>query len=129
MTQNEDKMAEANIDALANLATATASDIGVVTALTHANSLLVKKLEETSSKFRELKDLINQEHHDKRGPRSFDPSARNYCWTRGYNVGKTHTSLTCNTPESGHKAEATQADNMGGNSGQQGMMCRGGKFK
>jgi hypothetical protein len=45
MTQNEDQMAEATIGALANLATATAADRGVVAALTQANSLLVKKLE------------------------------------------------------------------------------------
>jgi hypothetical protein len=45
MTQTEDHMAEATIGALANLATATASDIGVVAALTHANSRLFKQLE------------------------------------------------------------------------------------
>jgi hypothetical protein len=64
---------------------------------------------------RELKALLNQERRDKRGPRSFNPSSRNYCWTHDYKVGKTHTSLTCNTPKTGHKAEATRANNMGGN--------------
>jgi hypothetical protein len=29
-------------------------------------------------------------------------------------VGKIHTSLTCNTRNPGHKAEATRAENMGG---------------
>jgi hypothetical protein len=115
MTQNENQMAEATIGALANLETATAADRGVVAALTQANSRLVKQLEETSSKLRELKALLNQERRDKRYPRSFNPSSSNYCWTHGYKVGKTHTSLTCNTPKPGHKAEATQADNMGGN--------------
>jgi hypothetical protein len=43
MTQNEYQMAEATIGALANLATATAVDRGVVAALTQANSRLVKK--------------------------------------------------------------------------------------
>jgi hypothetical protein len=79
MTQNEDQVAEATIGALANLATATAADIGVMAALTQANSSLVKQLEENTSKLRELKALINQERHDKRGPRSFNPSASNYC--------------------------------------------------
>jgi hypothetical protein len=46
MTQTEDQMAEATIGALAKLATATAADRGVVAALTQANSLLVKQLEE-----------------------------------------------------------------------------------
>jgi hypothetical protein len=114
MTHNEDQMAEATIGALANLATATAADRGVVAALTQANSRLAKQLEKNSSELRELKALLNQERRDKRAPRSFNPSSRNYCWTHGYKVGKTHTSLTCNTPKPGHKAEATRAENMGG---------------
>jgi hypothetical protein len=114
MTQNEDQMSEATIGALANLATATAADRGVVAALTQANSRLVKQLEENSSELRELKALLNQERHDKRGPRSFNPSSSNYFWNHGYKVCKTHTSLTCNTPKPGHKAEATRAENMGG---------------
>jgi putative hemolysin len=114
MTQNEDGMAEATIGALANMATATAADRGVVAALTQANSRLVKQLEETTSELRELKALFHQERRDNRGPRSLSASASNYCWTRGYKVGKTHTSLTCNTRNLGHKGEATRAENMGG---------------
>jgi phage shock protein A len=83
MNQNEDQMAEASIGALANLATATAADRGVVAALTQANSRLVKQLEETTSELRELKALFHQERHDKRGPRSFNASASKYCWTHG----------------------------------------------
>jgi hypothetical protein len=49
VTQTEDQMVEATIGALANLATATAADRGVVAALTQANSRLVKQLEETSN--------------------------------------------------------------------------------
>jgi hypothetical protein len=45
MTHNKDQMAEATIGALANLATATAADRGVVAALTPANYCLVKQLE------------------------------------------------------------------------------------
>jgi hypothetical protein len=114
MTQNEDQMDEATIGALANLATSTAADRGVVAALTQANSRLVKQLEEHASELRELKALLNQERRDKRGPRSFTSSASNYCWTHGYKVGKTHTSLTCNTRNPGHKSEATQTEDMGG---------------
>jgi hypothetical protein len=110
MTQNEDQMAEATIGALSNLATATTADIGVVAALTQANSRLVEQLEENPSELRELKALINQERRDQRGPRSFNPSSSNYCWINGYKVSKTHTSLTCNTPKPGHKAEATRAE-------------------
>jgi hypothetical protein len=107
-------MAEATIGALANLATATAADRGVVAALTQANARLVKQLEENSNKLRELKALIKKERTEKRGQRSFNPSPRNYCWTHGHKVGSTHTSLTCKLPRQGHKKEATRADNMGG---------------
>jgi hypothetical protein len=61
VTHNEDQMAEATIGAFANLATATAADRGVVAALTQANSLLAKQLEDNSSELRELKALINKE--------------------------------------------------------------------
>jgi hypothetical protein len=94
MTQNEDQMAEATIGALENLATATAVDIGVVAALTQANSRLVKQLEENSSELRELKALLNQERRDKRGPRSFNPSSSNYCWTHGYNTSVINHDIT-----------------------------------
>jgi hypothetical protein len=114
VTQNEDQMAEAIFGALANLATATAADRGVVAALTQANSRLAKQLEDNSSELRELKALLNQERREKRGPRSFNPSTSNYCCTHGYKVGKAHTSLTCNTPKPGHKAEESRAENMGG---------------
>jgi hypothetical protein len=83
MTQNEDHMAEATIGYLANLATATAADRGVVTDLTQANSRLVKQLEDTASELRELRALHHQERREKRGPRSFIPSSSNYCCTNG----------------------------------------------
>jgi hypothetical protein len=114
MTENEDQMAEATIGALANMAAATAADRGVVADLTQANSRLAKQLEDNSSQLMELKALLNQGRRDKRGPRSFNPSSRNYCVTHGYKVGKTHTSLACNTTKPGDKAEATRAKNMGG---------------
>jgi hypothetical protein len=114
MTQTEDQMAEDTIGALANLVTATAADRGVVAALTQANSRLVKQLEENASELRDLKALLHQERRDKRGPISSTTSASNYCWTHCYKVGKTHTSLTCNTRNPGHKAEATRAENTGG---------------
>jgi hypothetical protein len=114
MTQTEDHMAEATIGALANLATETASDRGMVAALTQANARLVKQLEEISSELRELKALLHQERRDRRVPRNGNETANNYCWTHGYKVGRTHTSLNCTTRNPGHKTEATRDDNMGG---------------
>jgi hypothetical protein len=114
MTQTEDHMAEATIGALANLATSTASDRGVLAALTQCNTHLVKQLEETSSELRELRALHHQERRDRRGPRNGNATANNYWWNHGYKVGRTHTSLTCTTRNPGHKTEVTRADNMGG---------------
>jgi hypothetical protein len=113
VSHNEDQMAEATIGALSNLATSTASDRGVVAALTQANARLAKKLEDNSNELRELKALIKKERTEKRGQRSFNPSPINYCWTHVYKVVSTHTSLTCKLPKPGHKKEATRADNMG----------------
>jgi hypothetical protein len=59
--QKEDKMAEATIGALANLATSTAADRGVVATLTEANARLAKQLEENSNDLRELKALLKKE--------------------------------------------------------------------
>jgi hypothetical protein len=52
VVQTEDQMAEATIGALANLATATAADRGVVATLTEANARLVKQLEDSSNELR-----------------------------------------------------------------------------
>jgi ribosome-associated translation inhibitor RaiA len=52
VSHNEYQMAEATIVALANIATATASDRGVVAALTQANARLAKQLEDNSNKLR-----------------------------------------------------------------------------
>jgi hypothetical protein len=107
-------MDEATIGALANLATATVADRGVVATLTEANARLAKQLEENSNELRELKALIKKERTEGRGQLSFNPSPHNYCWTHGYKVANTRTSLSCNFPKHGHKREATRADNMGG---------------
>jgi hypothetical protein len=77
--QTEHQLAEATIGALANLATATAADRGVVATLTEANARLVKQLEYNSNELRELKSLIKKERVEKRGQRSFNPSPNNYC--------------------------------------------------
>jgi hypothetical protein len=110
---NEDHMAQANIGSWANLVTATAADRGVVAALTQDNARLAKQLEENLNELQELNALLNQEHSAKRGQRSFNPSNTNYCWTHGYKVGSTHTSLRCKRQRPGHKKEATRESNTG----------------
>jgi hypothetical protein len=111
--QTEDQMAEAAIGALANLATSTATDRGVVSTLTEAYARLAKQLEDNAGELRELKDLLKKERTERIRKHTFNPSPNNYCWTHGYKVANTHTSLSCNFPKQGHKREATRADNMG----------------
>jgi hypothetical protein len=55
------------IVALANLATATAADRGVVETLTEANSRLAKQIEDNSTELRELKALLKKERKERRG--------------------------------------------------------------
>jgi hypothetical protein len=52
MTHNEDQMSKATIGSLANLATSTTADRGVVAALTQANYCLAKQLEENPSELK-----------------------------------------------------------------------------
>jgi hypothetical protein len=70
-------MAEATIGVLANLATATAADRGVVETLTESNARLVKQLEDNSNELRELNDFIKKERTERRGQHSFNPSPNN----------------------------------------------------
>jgi hypothetical protein len=62
--QKEDQMAESTIGALADLATATAADRGVVATLTEANARLVKQLEDNSNELQELKALIKKKRFE-----------------------------------------------------------------
>jgi hypothetical protein len=91
--QTEDQMDEATIGALANLATSTAADRGMVATLTEANARLVKKLEDNSNELWELKALIKKERFEKRGHSSFNPSPNNYFWTHSSKVANTHTPV------------------------------------
>jgi hypothetical protein len=113
VTHNEDQMAQSTIGASANLATATASDRSVVAALTQSNFRLAKQLEDNSTELRELRALLHKERREKRGKGTFNPTQSSYCWTHGYKVGNTHTSLACKLPKPGHKSEANPVDNMG----------------
>jgi hypothetical protein len=99
VVQTEDQMDEATIGALANLATSTATDRGVVATLTEANAYLAKQLEDNASELRDLKSLLKKERNGRRGQRTFNPPPNNYFWTHGYKVANTHTSLRCNFPE------------------------------
>jgi hypothetical protein len=76
--QTEDQMDEATIVDFSNLATATATDRGVVATLTEANARLVNQLEDNARELRELKAIPKKERTERRGQRTFNPSQRNY---------------------------------------------------
>jgi hypothetical protein len=111
IAQTEDEMAEANIGALANLTTSTASYCGVVVALTEANVCVARKLQERLKEIKEVKVFLKKEFT---GRISFTPSLVNYRWSRGYKVAKSHTSQNCNFPKDGHQKESTKDNSMGG---------------
>jgi hypothetical protein len=90
-------MAEATIDDLANLATTTATDRGVVATLTEANVRLAKQLEDNASELRDLNALLKKERTERRGQHTFNPSPNNYFWKHGYKVANTHTSISAAT--------------------------------
>jgi hypothetical protein len=119
---SEDDLAEQEIGAFANLATATAVDRNVVAQLTEANSSLAKQLEYNATSLKEVKVLLKKErtesascgNTDRPPRRSFTPSSDNYCWSHGYKVARIHTSQTCMYPKEGYQCEAINIINMAG---------------
>jgi hypothetical protein len=107
-------LAEAAIDAFANLESATAVDRAIVATLTEANSRLAKQLEENDQALKEVKALLKKERGDRVSRRPFAPSVDSYFWSHGYKLARNHTSMNCLYPKTGNKKEATKSNNMGG---------------
>ena len=113
--------------AIANLATATASDRSTVANLTATNSSLSTKLNLANAKLiavtaelaalqiatAAVRSAGTQQAIATRNRPAYVTN-RNYCWTHGYRVGPTHTSATCTAPRDGHQTTATRANTMGG---------------
>jgi hypothetical protein len=101
------------VDAIAQLATATASDRGTVPTLTTNNAKLATQLETAQAYIAQLKDKIaNLKNKIKpawQGQRPHKTTKNDsYCWSHGYQVAKSHTSATCNMKKSGNKDTATK---------------------
>jgi hypothetical protein len=118
-------------DAIANLATATASDCNTVAPLAETNTSQNAKIEQQASQLTtarmelatlksELAKLKGTNSSSNRANTSSDrrpcqfPPNTNYCWTHGYAVSQSHTSQGCAGPKEGYQREATRQDNMGG---------------
>jgi hypothetical protein len=106
-------------EAIAQLATSTASDRGTVATLTTTNAKLVTQLEPAHALIAQLKnEIITLRSKIKpawQGQRPVKTTNNDsYCWSYGYQVAKSHTSATCNMKRSGHQDVATKGNTMGG---------------
>ena len=103
------------IEALANLATATAADRDALANLTNAVATLTAQLAEKDKEIQSLKTQLkklgtNTPGNNQRKP--LDPNG--HCWSHGHNVAHGRSSKTCTRRCEGHKEEATRTNAMGG---------------
>jgi hypothetical protein len=105
--------------AIAQLATATASDRSTVATLTTRNAKLASQLEAANALIAQLKNEIatikNKIKPVWQGQRPVRTTNNDsYCWSHCYQVAKSHTSATCNMKKSGHQDAAIKSNTMGG---------------
>jgi hypothetical protein len=117
--QVRDRSMQDTAEAIAQLATATASDRGTVATLTTTNAKLATQLEaahaliaQLKSKIATLKIKIKPVWQGQRPARTTNNDS--YCWSHGFQVAKSHTSATCNVMKAGHQETATKVDTIGG---------------
>ena len=118
--ENAPAFEQRTIDAIANLATATASDRATVANLTATISELTAELKKTQAK---LIAALEKNAHLAAGCTSCDkenvnpgkskrPPNRHYCWTHGFLC--LHHSGKCPDPKPGHVSTAKARDTKGG---------------
>jgi predicted RNase H-like nuclease (RuvC/YqgF family) len=117
--QGRDDSMQNTVDAIAQLATATASDRGTVATLTTTNAKLANQLEDAHALIAQLKNEIamlkNKIKPAWQGRRPVKTRNNDsYWWSHGYQVAKSHTSATCNMKKSGHQDSATKINTMAG---------------
>jgi hypothetical protein len=117
--QGRDESMNETAEAIAQLATATASDRGTLATLTTTNAKLATQLEaahaliaQLKSEITTLKIKIKPVWQGQRPIRTTNNDS--YCWSHGYQVAKSHTSATCNVRKTGHQETATKVHTMGG---------------
>jgi hypothetical protein len=117
--QGRDGSIQDTAEAIAQLATATASDSGTVATLTTTNAKLTTQLEaayaliaQLKSEIATLKIKIKPVWQGQRPARTTNNDS--YCWSHGFQVAKSHTSATCNVRKAGHQETAMKVDTMGG---------------
>jgi hypothetical protein len=117
--QGQTESMQDTAEAIAQLATATASERGTVATLTTTNAKLATQLEAANALIAQLKNEIatlkNKIKPAWQGQRTVRTTNNDsYCWSHGYQVAKSHTSATCNMKKSGHQDAAIKSNTMGG---------------
>jgi hypothetical protein len=117
--QNRPESMNETAEAIAQLATATASDRSTVATLTTTNAKLASQLEAPNALIAQLKNEIatlkNKIKPAWQGQRPVRTTNNDsYCSSHGYQVAKSHTSATCNMKKSGHQDAASKRNTMGG---------------
>jgi hypothetical protein len=117
--QGREETMQDTVDAISQLATATASDRGTVATLTTTNAKLATQLEAAHAQISQLKNEIvtlkNKIKPAWQGQRPIKTTNNHsYCWSHGYQVAKSHKSATCNMKKSGHQDAATKNNPMDG---------------
>jgi predicted RNase H-like nuclease (RuvC/YqgF family) len=117
--QGRDDSMKETAEAIAQLATVTASDRGTVATLTTTNAKLANQLEaahaliaQIKSEIATLKSKIKPAWQGKRPAKTTNNDS--YCWSHGYQIAKSHTSATRNVIKNGHQEAAMKIDTMGG---------------
>lgn len=121
------ELQQSHTDALANLATATASERASVAALTQTIAELSAQVASLTAQLatasQTIVTLSNQPQRNRRQEnnqgggndrynQNLDPNG--YCSTHGYKVKRGHTSRTCNTRGTNHNVAATRLDTKNG---------------
>jgi hypothetical protein len=117
--QGREETMQDTVDAIYQLATATASDRGTVATLTTTNANLATQLKAAQAQIAQLKNEIavlkNNIKPACQGQRPIKMTNNDsYCWSHGYQVAKSHTSATCNMKKSRHQDAANKSNPMGG---------------
>jgi hypothetical protein len=117
--QGHEETMQGTVDAIAQLATATASDRGTMATLTTTNAKLATQLEaahvqiaQLNNEIATLKNKIKPAWQGQRPIKTTNNDS--YCWSHGYQVAKSHTSATCNMNKSGHQDTVNKSNPMGG---------------
>jgi len=117
-------------EAIAQLATATASDRSTVATLTTTNAKLATQLEAAHALIAQLKKeiatlkiKIKPVWQGQRPARTTNNDS--YCWSHGFQVAKSHTSATCSVRKNGTSGERNKTRHHGWSTVGQRMMRRG----